>query len=120
MRANATFMANLRHGLDENRVERALEEGLVTTRQAANALKFIRAAKAIRDNPIRGMVVQVEGRLVGEIDFDGTVWVGRRFGKDFAKGCAFASEAEAHEYVVGGVEKMKDTLVALSHYGSVD
>lgn len=101
MRASATFMQALRHGLDESRVEQALDDGLITARQAASALKSIRDVKAIRANPIRTQAVQVGGQFIGEVVFDGAGWIGRRYGKDYPSGSVFGSEAEAHDYVLG-------------------
>jgi len=94
-------MQSLRSGLDELRVERALGEGLITAGQAANALKFIRAAKAVRANPIRARPVQVGAQFMGEIEFDGVAWVGRRYGQNYLGGATFASEAEAYAFVCG-------------------
>lgn len=107
MRASASFMRALRDDLDEDRVERALHEGLITAHQAAHALKSIRAAKEIRANPIQTQAVQVGTDFVGEIVFDGAAWQGRRYGKDYPNGPIFASEAEAYSFVVGAVEPLQ-------------
>lgn len=105
MRASASFMHALRNALDEARVERARDEGLITARQAANALKFIRAAKEVCANSIQTSLVRVGTRFVGEVAFDGKVWEGRRYGKDYPRGTSFTSEAEAYDFVARAVEE---------------
>lgn len=104
MKVSASYVRKLRNDCDESQVERALEEGLITARQAASALKFIRTANEIRANPIRAQLIQVRSQFVGEIEFLGGTWVGRRYGKDYPAGCSFASEEEAHDFVVAGAE----------------
>lgn len=104
MKASASYVRKLRNDCDESQVERALEDGLISARQAASAMKFIRLANEIRANPIRAQLIQVGSHFVGEVEFlDGT-WIGRRYGKDYPSGCSFASEEEAHDFVVAGAE----------------
>lgn len=105
MRASPSFMQSLRKGLDEMRVVRARDEGTVTARQADNALKFIRAAKAKPARPRLSQLVKIDSQFVGEIVFDGVEWKGIRHGSDYPNGQAFASEAEAYAFVVGAVAK---------------
>lgn len=104
MKASASYVRKLRHDGDESQVERAREDGLITARQAASAKKFIRIANEIRANPIRAQLIQVGSQFVGEVEFVGGTWVGRRFGKDYPAGCSFASEEEAHDFVVDGAK----------------
>lgn len=104
MNASASFIRKLRADLDESQVDRAREDGFITARQAAGAMKFIRAANEIRGKPIRARVIQVGSQLAGEVEFVGGAWIGRRYGKDYPAGCSFASEADAYDFVVAGAE----------------
>jgi len=97
MRSRTALLKALRDDLDESRVQHALDDGLITHSQAAELQQFIRVAK--RPKVSRISVVQTDDGFAGEVGFDGTSWLGFRYGADYPTGVAFGSEDEARKFV---------------------
>lgn len=81
--------------LDEEGVVAACAEGLITARQAADAL-----ARLQRASERHVCVVKRGAQYIGEVSFDGVAWLARRYGSDYSNAWTFTSEAEAHAFVL--------------------
>ncbi|MGP0172667.1 hypothetical protein ACSVIJ_12370 [Pseudomonas sp. NCHU5208] len=99
-RTNRKIVEELRAGLDKEAVEQALQQVLITPRQAKTLHSWIDAVREIRANPIHA-VQGKDGSHIGEVVTRnaGRTWIARRYGKTYPAGEEFHELELAFQYV---------------------
>lgn len=99
-RTNRKLVEELRAGLNKEAVEQALQQTLITPRQAKTLHNWIEAVAEIRANPVYA-VQGKDGANIGEVVTSnaGRTWIGRRYGKTYPAGAEFQELEQAFQYV---------------------